>query len=61
MTPQNWLISKVEQWPKAKLFPYARNARTRSQAQVGQIAASIKGFGFTNPILAGVDQRCYFF
>ncbi|NBS95162.1 MAG: site-specific DNA-methyltransferase [Betaproteobacteria bacterium] len=52
---QNWLISKVEQWPTAKLLPYARNARTHSQAQVGQIAASIKEFGFTNPILAGAD------
>ena len=55
MMTQNWLISKVEQWPTAKLLPYARNARTHSQAQVGQIAASIKEFGFTNPILAGAD------
>jgi ParB-like chromosome segregation protein Spo0J len=52
---QNWLISKVKQWPTAKLLPYARNARTHSQAQVGQIAASVKGFGFNNPILAGAD------
>jgi DNA modification methylase len=55
MMTQNWLISKVEQWPTAKLLPYARNARTHSEAQVGQIAASIKEFGFTNPILAGAD------
>lgn len=34
-----------------KLIPYARNARTHSDAQVAQIAASIKEFGFTNPIL----------
>jgi len=33
------------------LFPYARNARTHSLEQVLQIAASIKEFGFTNPIL----------
>ena len=52
---QNWFISKVKQWPTAKLLPYARNARTHSQAQVGQIAASVKGFGFNNPILAGAD------
>ena len=32
---------KVEQWPTAKLVPYARNARTHSDAQVAQIAASI--------------------
>ena len=55
MMTQNWLISKVEQWPTAKLLPYARNARTHSEAQVVQIAASIKEFGFTNPILAGAD------
>ena len=55
MMTQNWLISKVEQWPTAKLLPYGRNARTHSEAQVGQIAASIKEFGFTNPILAGAD------
>jgi ParB-like chromosome segregation protein Spo0J len=33
------------------LIPYARNSRTHSEAQVSQIAASIKEFGFTNPIL----------
>ena len=33
------------------LLPYARNARTHSDSQVAQIAASIKEFGFTNPIL----------
>ena len=33
------------------LIPYARNARTHSDAQVAQIAASIRAFGWTNPIL----------
>ena len=33
------------------LIPYARNSRTHSDEQVAQIAASIKEFGFTNPIL----------
>jgi DNA modification methylase len=37
------------------LIPYARNARTHSEAQVAQIAASIAEFGFTNPILTGAD------
>ena len=41
--------------PVAALIPYARNARTHSDAQVAQIAASIAEFGFTNPILAGSD------
>ncbi len=51
----NWLADKIEQWPTAKLLPYARNARTHSESQVAQIAASIVEFGFTNPILAGSD------
>ncbi|MBU9468519.1 site-specific DNA-methyltransferase [Burkholderia multivorans] len=50
-----WLADKIEQWPTTKLVPYARNARTHSEAQVAQIAASIVEFGFTNPILAGSD------
>jgi hypothetical protein len=33
------------------LIPYARNARTHSDEQVGQIAASIREFGWTNPVL----------
>lgn len=36
------------------LVPYARNSRTHSDEQVAQIAASIKEFGFTNPVL--VDE-----
>ena len=51
----SWLADKIEQWPTAKLLPYARNARTHSDNQVAQIAASIAEFGFTNPILAGSD------
>ena len=35
----------------SKLIPYAKNSRTHSDAQVAQIAASIKEFGWTNPIL----------
>lgn len=33
------------------LIPYARNARTHSDAQIDQIAASIREFGWTNPVL----------
>ena len=51
----SWLADKIEQWPTTKLLPYARNARTHSDTQVAQIAASIAEFGFTNPILAGGD------
>ena len=37
------------------LIPYARNARTHSDDQVAQIAASIREFGFTNPVLIDAD------
>src|SRR5690606_27688612 len=37
------------------LVPYARNARTHSEAQVAEIAGSIREFGFTNPVLIAED------
>lgn len=46
---------QVVRWPVERLIPYARNARTHSDEQVAQIAASIAEFGWTNPILAGSD------
>jgi DNA modification methylase len=46
---------QVESWPIERLIPYARNARTHSDAQVAQIAASITEFGFNNPILVDGD------
>jgi ParB family chromosome partitioning protein len=42
---------QIEQKIVADLIPYATNSRTHSDAQVAQIAASIKEFGWTNPIL----------
>ena len=39
----------------AALVPYAKNARTHSAAQIEQIIASIKEFGWTNPVL--VDEK----
>lgn len=33
------------------LIPYARNSRTHSEQQIGKIAASIKEFGFLNPVI----------
>lgn len=35
----------------ADLIPYSRNSRTHSDAQVGKIAASIREFGFLNPVI----------
>ena len=46
---------KVEQIPVAELIPYAKNARTHSDAQVAQIAASIREFGFCNPVLIDAE------
>ena len=47
---------KIETVPTADLIPYAMNSRTHSADQVGQIAASIKEFGFTNPVLIDADN-----
>lgn len=45
----------VEMCLVSELVPYARNARTHSEAQVAKIAGSIREFGFNNPVL--VDAR----
>ena len=45
---------QIERIGVEALIPYARNSRTHSDAQVAQIAASIREFGFTNPVL--VDE-----
>jgi DNA modification methylase len=46
---------QIEQWPIERLIPYVRNARTHSDEQIAQVAASIVEFGWTNPILVGAD------
>ena len=46
----------VEYRPASALIPFAKNARTHSDAQVAQIAASIREFGWTNPILVDGDN-----
>ena len=45
----------VQIWPIDRLLPYIRNARTHSDEQVAQVAASIQEFGWTSPILVGAD------
>ena len=52
---QAWLADKLEHWPIERLLPYIRNARTHSEEQIAQIAASIAEFGFTNPVLIDKD------
>lgn len=44
-------MSEIIQKKVTDLIPYINNARTHSSEQVSQIAASIKEFGFTNPVL----------
>ena len=46
---------QIEMMAVADLVPYARNSRTHDDAQVAQIAASIREFGFTNPVLIDAD------
>lgn len=47
---------KLEQVKTALLVPYAKNARTHSETQVAQIAASISEFGFCNPVLIDAEN-----
>jgi ParB-like chromosome segregation protein Spo0J len=51
----SWPADKIERWPIERLIPYARNARKHTPAQVAQIAASIKEWGWTVPVLADED------
>jgi DNA modification methylase len=46
----------IQQRAVTDLIPYIANSRTHSDAQVAQIAASIKEFGWTNPILVSGDD-----
>jgi ParB-like chromosome segregation protein Spo0J len=50
-----WPADKVERRKVADLIPYARNSRTHSDVQVAQIAASIKEWGWTVPVLIEPD------
>ena len=55
MTVTPTMASRIEMWPLDRLKPYQRNARTHSDVQVAQIAASIVEFGFTAPLLVSED------
>lgn len=46
---------QVERWPLERLIPYARNAKVHTDEQVAQIAASMREFGWTIPVL--VDEE----
>lgn len=53
--PNDWPASQVEMRPLDSLDPNAQNSRTHSQEQVAQLAASMKEWGWTNPVL--VDEQ----
>jgi len=46
---------QIQVWSIDRLLPYIRNARTHTDQQVAQVAASIREFGWTNPILVAAD------
>jgi ParB-like chromosome segregation protein Spo0J len=54
-TAAPWPADSVERRPIAELIPYARNAREHSDAQIAQIAASMREWGWTNPVLIDED------
>lgn len=47
---------QIERVAVDALIPYARNSRTHSEAQIAQIAGSIREFGFTNPVLIDAED-----
>ena len=48
-------MEQIEQVAIETLIPYKNNARLHSDKQIGQIAESIKSFGFNNPVL--IDSK----
>ena len=52
-----WPADRVERRPISDLIPYARNARTHSEEQIAQIAASMREWGWTNPVLIDSDGQ----
>ncbi len=56
MAEVTFLAEQVERRPTAALVPYARNARSHDQAQIAQIAASMREFGWTYPVLIDEDD-----
>ena len=51
----DWPADKIKRRKVDALIPYARNARTHSDEQVAQLAASIKEWGWTTPVLVDED------
>jgi ParB-like chromosome segregation protein Spo0J len=50
-----WPAERVEFWSIERLIPYGANARLHSETDIDKIAASIRKWGWTNPVL--VDEH----
>jgi DNA modification methylase len=50
-----WPAERIEHWPIERLIPYANNPRRHSEADLDKIAASIRQWGWTMPVL--VDEQ----
>jgi ParB-like chromosome segregation protein Spo0J len=55
LTSLRFLPEQIEQWPVARLKPYAKNARTHSEDQIAKIAASLVEYGWTAPVMVADD------
>ncbi len=55
--PPAWPADAVTRTKLADLIPYARNARTHSDAQIAQLVASIREWGWTMPVLVDEDGQ----
>ena len=53
--PRPWPADRVERWPIERLIPYANNARLHSEADLDKLAAAIRKWGWTMPVL--VDEE----
>src|SRR6266404_6106802 len=49
-----WPADRLERWPIERLIPYANNARLHSEADLDKLAAAIRKWGWTVPVL--VDE-----
>src|SRR3989440_9349865 len=52
---RSWPADRIERWPIERLTPYANNARLHSEADLDKLAAAIRKWGWTTPVL--VDEE----
>ena len=50
-----WPAERIEYWAIERLIPYANNARLHSEGDIDKLAAAIRKWGWTNPVL--VDEE----